>query len=392
VWPVDPSDPKSVSYDLYSGYAGVVLFYLEFYKQRREPILSFDNALAGASSLAKHMAEQKDSGLYTGLAGTCFVLGEAYRLFPNPAEKADALRCFQMLRERAIKVGAGIQWNDTTDIISGSAGIGLTLLYAARRLKDHAALDLALQAGLRLIELARPENGGLKWAMDPKFPRLMPNFSHGTAGVAYFLATLYQETRQKKFLDAALAGARYLLSIAATDGSICLIFHNEPFNKDIYYLSWCHGPAGTARLFYRLFQVTGDHKWMDWVKKGARGILTSGIPEKKTPGFWNNVGQCCGSAGVVEFFLALHRVTHDPAYLAFARRVAADLLARATREGSGTTSTLKWIQAEHRLAPKQLAAQTGYMQGASGIAMCLLHLDAFDRNRRPAITLPDSPF
>ncbi|MBI3485086.1 MAG: lantibiotic modifying-like protein, partial [Acidobacteria bacterium] len=126
--------------------------------------------------------------------------------------------------------------------------------------------------------------------------------------------------------------------------------------------------------------------------KGARGILASGIPEKRTPGFWNNVGQCCGSAGVVEFFLALHRVTRDPEYLAFARRVAADLLARATREGSGATSTLKWIQAEHRLAPKQLVAQTGYMQGASGIAMSLLHLDAFDRARRPAITLPDSPF
>ncbi|HEV8383394.1 MAG TPA: lanthionine synthetase LanC family protein [Candidatus Acidoferrales bacterium] len=392
VWPVDPNDPKSVSYDLYSGFAGVVLFYLEFYKQRREPIFSFDNALAGASSLAKHMEEQKDSGLYTGLAGTCFVLGEAYRLFPNPGEKADTLRCFQLLRERAIKVGTGVQWNDTTDVISGSAGIGLTLLYAARRLKDRAALDLAVQAGAHLIELGRPENGGLKWAMDPKFPRLMPNFSHGTAGVAYFLATLYQETHQKKFLDAALAGARYLQSIAVTDGGICLIFHNEPFAKDIYYLSWCHGPAGTARLFYRLYQITGDRAWLDWVKKGARGILTSGIPEKQTPGYWNNVSQCCGAAGVIEFFLSLYRLTRDPEYLAFARRIADNMLSRATREGSGASLTLKWIQAEHRLNPDLLIAQTGYMQGASGVAMALLHLDALDHSCRPAITFPDSPF
>ena len=392
VWPPDTNHPQTPSYDLYSGTTGVVLFYLEFYKQTHEPVFRFDNALDGARALAKRMEQEKDPGLYTGLAGICFALGEAYRLFPHPGEKADALRCFQILRERAVQVGAGVQWNDTTDIISGSAGIGLTLLYAARRLKDRAALDLAVQAGLRLIQLAHPEHGGLKWAMDPKFPRLMPNFSHGTAGVAYFLATLYQETRQKKFLDAALAGARYLLAIAVTDGGICLIFHNEPFAKDIHYLSWCHGPAGTARLFYRLYQVTGDRKWMDWVKKGARGVLTSGIPEKQTPGYWNNVGQCCGSAGVVEFFLALYRVTRDPEYLVFARRVAADLLARATRQGSGAASTMKWIQAEHRLAPNQLVAQTGYMQGAAGIAMSFLHLDAFDRGRRPAITLPDSPF
>ena len=30
-WPADPTDPKSVSTDLYTGMAGVVLFYLELY-------------------------------------------------------------------------------------------------------------------------------------------------------------------------------------------------------------------------------------------------------------------------------------------------------------------------------------------------------------------------
>jgi lantibiotic modifying enzyme len=391
LWPADPRDPASVSYNLYSGMPGIVLFYLEaWHATGDKPFLDF--ARSGATALLARIENENDSGLYTGLAGIGFAIIETYKATKDPAFRQGALRCLELFRQRAHKAGAGIEWNDTTDVISGASGTGLFLLYAAHSLNDKSAKELAVQAGLRLIELGRPENGGLKWAQDPKFPRLMPNFSHGTAGVAYFLATLYQETRQKKFLDAALGGARYLLSIANTDGGVCLIFHNEPFAKDIYYLSWCHGPAGTARLFYRLFQITGDRSWMDWVKKGARGILASGIPEKLTPGFWNNVGQCCGSAGVVEFFLALHRVTRDPEYLAFARRVAADLLARATREGSGPASTLKWVQAEHRLAPKQLVAQTGYMQGASGIAMSLLHLDEFDRALRPAITLPDSPF
>jgi lantibiotic modifying enzyme len=390
-WPADPRDPKSLSYNLYTGMPGIVLFYLEAYHSTGDAAF-LDAARSGANSLLARIENENDPGLYTGLAGIAFAIIETYKSTQDPAFRQGALRCLELFRLRARKAGAGIEWSDKTDIIFGSAGTGLFLLYAARVLNDKSAKDLAVQAGLRLVELGRPENGGLKWAMDPTFARLMPNFSHGTAGVAYFLATLYQQTQQKKFLDAALAGARYLLSIAVTDGGICLIFQNEPFARDIHYLGWCHGPAGTARLFYRLYQVTGDRKWMDWVKKGARGILSSGIPEKLTPGFWNNVGQCCGSAGVVEFFLTLHRLTRDPEYLAFARRVAADLLARATREGSGATFTLKWIQAEHRLAPKQLVAQTGYMQGASGIAICLLHLDAFDRARHPAITLPDSPF
>jgi lantibiotic modifying enzyme len=216
----------------------------------------------------------------------------------------------------------------------------------------------------------------------------MPNFSHGTAGIAYFLASLYGETRQQRFLDAAVAGARYLQSVATTEGDTCLVFHNEPDGKDLYYLGWCHGPVGTSRLFYQLNRVTGDRSWLDWTMKGARALRASGIPEKRTPGFWNNVGQCCGSAGVSDFFLALYGLTKDPGDLAFARRLVDDVLSRATREGQG----LKWIQAEHRVRPELLVAQTGYMQGAAGIGAALLHLDAATRGRPTSVRLPDSPF
>jgi lantibiotic modifying enzyme len=216
----------------------------------------------------------------------------------------------------------------------------------------------------------------------------MPNFSHGTAGIAYFLATVYQETKDRRFLDAALAGARYLQAVAKTEGDVCLIFHNEPDGKDLYYLGWCHGPVGTARLFYRLYQATGDHAWMDWVERSARGIMKSGIPEKQTPGFWNNVSQCCGSAGVAEFFLSLYQVTHEKSYLDFSKHVAAQLMTKARRDTAG----MRWIQAEHRVKPELLVAQTGYMQGAAGIGMLLFHLDALQKGRRPAIRFPDSPF
>jgi len=199
---------------------------------------------------------------------------------------------------------------------------------------------------------------------------------------------LYAETKDKEFLDAALTGARYLQAVAKTDGDVCLIFHNEPDGKDLYYLGWCHGPVGTARLFYRLYQITGDRSWMDWVQKSARAVMTSGIPEKQTPGFWNNVGQCCGSAGVAEFALNMYLLTRERQYLHFATRVTADLLSRATREPSG----LKWIQAEHRIKPDLLVAQTGYMQGAAGIGSWLLHLDDFQRGKKPRIVWPDSPF
>ncbi len=122
--------------------------------------------------------------------------------------------------------------------------------------------------------------------------------------------------------------------------------------------------------------------------KSANAILTSGIPEQRTPGFWNNVSQCCGSAGVAQFMLDFYGVTRDPKHLEFAQKMTADLLARATRDDHGT----RWIQAEHRIRPGLLVAQTGYMQGAAGIGMWLLRMDGLDRKRAPFVRFPDSPW
>ncbi len=113
--------------------------------------------------------------------------------------------------------------------------------------------------------------------MFPTFPRLMPNFSHGTAGVAYFLVELHRATGEATFLDAALEGAAYLRSETTDDG---LLFHHEPEGEDLFYLSWCHGPPGTARLYYRLWQVTHDEAWMEEIHKAARGVMHTGTPTR----------------------------------------------------------------------------------------------------------------
>ena len=386
-WPAIPSEPESVSLDLYSGVPGIVLFFARAFHSTGNAAY-LDAARAGADLLLSKLEPEPGMGLYVGLAGIGFSLREAYKAAGDDRHQRGFLACLDRIRASAKSAGVGVEWTPTTDIISGSAGTGLFLVYAFHETGDRTWLDLAAAAGSRLIELGSPASGGLKWAMDPSFPRLMPNFSHGTAGIAYFLAALYRETRRQEFLDAALAGAKYLLAVAKTDGESCLIFHDEPDNKDLYYLGWCHGPVGTARLFYLLSRITGDKSWLDWVRKSANGLLQSGIPEEETPGFWNNAGICCGLAGVGEFFLDLYLTLVDPAYLAFSRRVADRLLAKASVEDG----KMFWVQAEHRTRPDHLFAQTGYMQGAAGIGTFLLRLAAVDGTRTKRIVFPDTPF
>jgi lantibiotic modifying enzyme len=361
-------------------------------------VADLETARQGARNLAimvtnDHLLTPADrnAGLYTGLAGVGFTLTETWKVTKDPYFRDAAIQALDRVKAMATPVGDGVEWSPVSDIISGTAGTGLYLLYAARELNRPDARALAEAAGRRLIAQQIEAPGGAKWAMTPDKPaRLYPNFSHGTAGVAYFLATLGQETNNREYTSAALAGAAYLLKVAKTDGDVCLVFHHEPEadGLDLYYLSWCHGPAGTARLFHRLATVTSNRSWRDWVQKSVNGIRKSGIPDQRTPGFWNNVGQCCGSVGVAEFFLSYHEQTKDPDALAFARKLTAEITAKATRDDQGT----RWIHAEHRVQPDNIGAQTGWMQGAAGIGAWYLRLDAFERGRKPLIRFPDSPW
>lgn len=394
-WAADPNDPKTVQNNLYSGSPGVVPFYLELHHATGD-----EAALNVAQRAADYLANVANSpeapkafagggaGLYTGLAGIVYVLERTGRATGNASYREAAQSALNLLKRLARRTRDGVDWSESNDIISGTAGIGLTLLWAARALGDGECIPLAAAGGRTLIANAMSASRGLTWPISPEVPRRYPNFSHGAAGASYFLASLYEATNEKSFLDAAVSGATYLQAVAKeTPGGGRMVFHSEPGNEDLFYLSWCHGPAGTARLFHKLGQVTRNREWSSYIEKLTTATRDMKVPER-SPGFWNNISQCCGNCGVSEYLVSLHGLTSDTRYLDYARHIASDTLERATTEEDG----LKWIQAEHRVQPENLVAQTGLMQGAAGVGLAMLHLDGALSGRAPFIVLPDSPW
>ena len=399
-WPVAPSQSPEDVFHLYSGTPGVILFLLELHHATGEEVY-LREAEAGARHLAAVAAqgigtdEFPDWGLYTGLAGVVFTLAEVHRAGGDDQIGAATDTLSQRLMADARLLGEGVAWYEgeeesaVYDVISGSAGIGLTLLYLYETRGQSVALDLAVEAGRLLASRGRPEHNGLKWPMSEAYPRLMPNFSHGTAGVAYFLARLYGLTKDPEFLAPAIYGAWYLENISICDAQGgCLIFHHEPEGEGLYYLGWCHGPVGTARLFRQLELVTGEAEWRKWPGQGARGFRHQGIPETRPEGYWNNVSQCCGDAGAGDFFLSLHASGLDPDGLSFARHLGDYLIQEAAQEGEKA----RWIQAENRTQPENVVAQTGWMQGAAGVGAFFLHLNGAEKGRPARVVFPDSPW
>ncbi|HMC54716.1 MAG TPA: lanthionine synthetase LanC family protein [Gemmatimonadaceae bacterium] len=399
LWPsvpapgVDTFDRSVLS--LYHGAPGVILFYLELHAATQERRF-LDDAVRGAQALAAavDVATEQDAGLYTGATGIAWILLEAHRASGREDLRSAARGIAARLARGAKRDGDAVWWSDSTDMVSGNAGILLGLLRLRELLGDES-LDLARRAGDALLSVSVTDDRGHRmWFYDRTVKpgpeaRELPNFSHGTAGIAYALATLSRNGGERRHLEAALDGAEHLVALAVPSGDGMVIRHNSlPAGENLFYLSWCHGAPGTNRLWRCLHDGDGAVKWKTLEDRAAAGVIAQGVPEQRTAGFWNNISMCCGNAGVAEYFLSRYRRSGNPADLAYAKRHADDALSRATVEGD----TEKWIQAENRVSPNEVLAQTGWMQGAAGVGTMLLHMDAATRaqNWKRAVTLPDA--
>ncbi|GLW06594.1 hypothetical protein Misp01_17240 [Microtetraspora sp. NBRC 13810] len=375
---------------LYAGAAGIVLFFVELAAATGDDGYLAD-AAAGARRLAATVPAQTDLTLYHGLAGTAFALAEAGWATGDESFEVAARAAADRIVRRVRTFDGGLGW--TGDPAQrGDGGIILALLHAAGILGVSAYEEIAVEAGTRIAGMVVPGHRfGRDGCADLPVDAVTPGFLSGTSGAAFLLARLYGVTGERRFLDAARRGADFVRTVSEVAGRCALVPHHVPQGRSLHYLGFCSGSAGVARMFYELYRVTGDPGDLDWVERLALGILQSGVPHRGTAGFWNVACQCCGAAGLVEFFTGLWAATgHDP-YLDFAGVLGENLAGRATaHDGAG----YRWYQAYRRLRPGEVTADTGYMVGAAGIGAALLHLHAahHEEQSRRMILFPDNPF
>jgi hypothetical protein len=406
--PDHPEKEKTVSglTGIYSGSAGIVLFLVELARATGDAEALAD-VVRGADYLAATwrdeaatasplMGAARNPDFQNGTSGIAFVLAEAARLTGHRHYRSAAVAIADDVAEAARATDDGVIWSGIPTVGLGDGGIILFLLWAAREFDRPAYREIAVRAGEHILAHGQSDpRGGLRWD-GPSLERFgvpagaaMPNFELGTAGVAYVMARLYEETRDARFLAAARGGADHVRALATVKGDAALLFYREPDHTDMYYLGYCHGPVGTARLFYELYRLTGEPEDLGWTERFAEGIVATGAPEKLSPGLWNVVCQCCGNAGILDFFVSLWQATGRDEYRRFAERVADQLLSRGSDlDGKG----LRWYQAWTRVQPWNVTAETGYMIGAAGVGAALLHLYLAEEGRYQAILFPDNPF
>lgn len=399
-WPGTRAPGARVADDLYSGTAGVLAALAE---ARLAGLADFDDHARGAARRLRTMlpegadsdaragpdqlvpeADVPDLGLYTGHSGIAAALHMWALASGDDKARANARALTGRIAVMSATAGPAARWRD---LLSGQAGVLLVLA----QLGDTSVRPVAAGIADQLVGQADWIDGLPDWRPHEDHPAYLPNFSHGLAGIGYALAAAAGPLSRPDLLEVAVLAARRLIQLGARPDGTMAVPHSIPLADRAAPISygWCHGPTGTVRLFDLLDREQPARGWGEHARACRDAVRASGLPARLYPGFWDNLGQCCGTAGVGEMALDQYQRTGDPQWLAWAQTLAADVLERAISDDHG----VRWSHTEHRASPPDLEPQVGRMQGAAGIASWLLRLWRVQRDGPDAATLwwPDRP-
>lgn len=372
----EPVGPPADRDSLYAGIAGLAPVLVEIAEAR--PWSDAEHRLRAGivERLSVMVATRSEPSLYDGLAG----YATALRML-SPTAAPPALRRLDELRVpdgwvTTLEV-TGAAGRCFHDVVMGTAGVVMTAVWVG----GAEGANLAAAGADALVRAAERSGAGLDWGGWTGAGSRMPNYSHGTAGIASALAVAGTALDRPELVDAAVLGAQHLLAIGSMDDGGFVLPHTIPPSQRVVEpvtYSWCHGPTGTSQLFAALAHAGVDQVngigVVEARQRCLRSVLDSGVPRRLRPGFWDNDGRYCGTAGVGDVLLDAAQDTQDPMLagqlLAAARTMGDALLERVTRHEAAAF----WRFVEPRRQPPLLPPGTSWMQGAAGIAAFLLRL------------------
>ena len=255
-----PTVPGVDRDSLYAGIGGLAPVLAEIRQCRA--VSDAEQALAAgvAARLSVTAGTRTDASLYTGLGGDVTAL----KLLAPGSERIALGRLADLMTPSGWntppETGTGAV-APVTDLVLGTAGVVLAAVWADG---EHAR-DIAATGGEALLEAADQTKDGLDWAMLPGWPSRMPNYSHGTAGIATALAIAGVALNRDDFIAAARQGA----DAARAAGSSLTAGHAEA-------MSFAH-QAGSGYLL-------GPSAWVRQVNAATISVTVYGHVPSFVPG------------------------------------------------------------------------------------------------------------
>jgi type 2 lantibiotic biosynthesis protein LanM len=234
--------------DFYNGSSGIAVF-LAAHAATRSGTAAGDTSgeLARAavadvrkklrSRSAARLARSLGVGGGTGVGSVVYALTLMSGFLREDGLLADAHAAAELVTDDLIAA------DRLLDVIGGSAGASLCLLRLYRDTGSRDVLRRATRCGEHLLGQAREgAQGARSWKGRGAAAQALNGISHGAAGFAYSLASLFEATGREEFLEAARE------CIAFEDCGYDAERHNWPDLRvpgaAAWPAQWCHGAIG----------------------------------------------------------------------------------------------------------------------------------------------------
>lgn len=276
---------RTLGPEFYAGTSGIAWFLRDLTSYTDDALLrrTCEGAMQQALNRADDIKDEHVIGLYMGKAG----IGYAAIDLGLSEGRDDWVKAGRVLLLDACKADPLAPGRRGVDIVSGVAGVIPALVDLHYRLDDPALLDLAVSLGDKLVKAARESDRGLSWdafrfnSHDPD-PDLC-GFSHGAGGNGWALAELAAASGEERFRRASEGAITYEQSWFSVERGNWPDFRTRlPVREAIastdaggrypYACVWCHGAPGIALSRLRMYELTGQH---DYVEQSFTALRTT---------------------------------------------------------------------------------------------------------------------
>jgi hypothetical protein len=329
------------SENIYSGVSGIVLFFLELFKQTQETRY-MDAAVEGMKWVVNYCKKNPSTyyAFFTGRIGVSYTLLQMHKFTREKEYLENAIAMAKPCKD-ALEGSPGVD-----DLINGNSGtlLGLLHLHAATGEKwILESIDCFIR---RLVDRANHGPAGLYWDRSPQQINGLCGFSHGAAGIGFVFLELGHYFQNEAFYTIARQAFLYegyffnqakeynnwpdLRRGIYTDDDYRE--HQKVFLEgDLNFFTtgsdmnaWCHGAAGIGLSRVRAFQLLKNPVYKNEVQIAVdKTILTDIKSPKPNPLFI----LCHGSGGNADLFIYAYQILRDKKYLSMAEKIAVNALA-----------------------------------------------------------------
>lgn len=343
--------------DLYNGISGIALFLAAYHHQYHDErskkllkkILNSLHEHIHATTSAR-WARSLGLGGAAGIGSVLYALVNIASLLDDHVILEDAIAVSKLYTKELIHADQDL------DVISGSAGAILCLLALFRQTQSPEVLEKAVLCGEHLLNTPRiGEVGSRTWVGLGAGSSPLNGISHGAAGFAYALTSLFQVTQITEFADAARECLTFEQSQYVPNTSNWPDLRDGDDGKPINMMvcQWCHGAPGIGLA--RIGQVKSG-TCLSMLKADIENA--SHCAEQNWPNITDTL--CCGTLGVIEFLREAGDILNDEKIQQLAMNRLKEII--ATRYAHG----------EYAMGAGGNQFNLGFFKGLSGVGYTLL--------------------